>query len=265
MSNEEEQRDSAPPGDVVVEEEEDAEAKHDDEDWSPFDEVQEEFKPGPILKVTAADGLPTNYALPAESDIPVLSPETLVCMGDFSKFVLRGIFGDVVAEFEPADVECSPSGRWRARKLLVLERMHMELQRVRQYGADNGITVSDNDGQLLALLLAQVNPNQAMNNAWVEVFPVRPVCKHYARQLTQFDLNAQAKVMLRVCAARRTTEGAFMSLRDRAMWACDLREPHVPSSTLDEFDARKMQEGTHREYVPMFQNAGIFGGPDDGK
>lgn len=262
MSDDEVERDSAPAGDVVV----DAEAEG-EEDWSPFDEIQEDFKPRPVIKIMAADGLPTNVHPYAESDIPVLSPDTLTCMGDHSHFVLRGIFGDIVAEFDAADVERSPNGRWRAPKKLVLERMELELQRVRQYGNDHELPVHPDDEQLLAQLLGGVNPGMAVNHAWIEVFPVRPPCKHYARQLTQFDLNAQAKAMLRVCSARRTTEGAFMSLRDRAMWACELREPPAESSgLLDEFDAAKMQEGARRECVPIFsQETGIFGGDNGGK
>lgn len=261
MSDEEVERDSAPVGDVVVK----AEAEG-DEDWSPFDEIQDDFNPGPVTKVTAVDGLPT-YAPPqASTDIPALSPETLTCMGDFSKFVLRGIFGDIVAEFDPADVECSPSGRWRVSKQSVLAKLQMEMQRVRQYADDHGLDAPDDDEQLLVQLLASAHSEIAVNNAWVEVFPVRRPCKHYARQLTQFELNAEAKVMLRVCAARRTTEGAFMSLRDRAMWACELREPPAESSVLlDDFDAAKMREGARRECVPIFsQDTGIFGG-DNGR
>ena len=264
MSDDEVERDSAPVGDVVVEADGEGEGE---EDWSPFDEVQEDFKPRPVMKIMAADGLPTNSHPYTGSDIPPLSPETLTCMGDFSKFVLRGIFGDVVAEFEPADVERSPSGRWRASKQEVVEKMRMEIQRVRQYGAAHDLPVHPDDEQVLSQLLAGIAPGMAMNNAWIEVFPVRPPCRHYARQLTQFELNAQAKVMLRVCAARRTTEGAFMSLRDRAMWACELREPPAASSTLlEEFDAAKMQEGARRECVPIFsQENGIFGGDNGGK
>lgn len=261
MSDEEVERDSAPAGAVVVESEDGGE-----EDWSPFDEVQEDFKPGPVMKVMAADGLPTQTHPNTESDIPVLSPETLTCMGDFSKFVLRGVFGDIVAEFNTGEVERSPSGRWRAPKTLVLERMKMELQRVRQYASAHNLHASQDDEQLLTALLAGISSDLAINNAWVEVYPIRPSCVYYARQLTQFDLNAQAKVMLRVCTARRTTEGAFMSLRDRAMWACELREPPVEArDMLDEFDAKKMQEGARREYVPMFQGPGIFGGANGGE
>lgn len=232
MSDDEVERDSAPAGDAVVEAEDSGE-----EDWSPFDEIQEDFKPGPVMKVTAADGLPTNAHPYTESDIPVLSPETLTCMGDFSKFVVRDKrWGHVLSEWSPEHVERTPNGKYRA---------------------------------LCATMSApavKTDPESIDEFGYMEVEPVRPPCRHYARQLTQFDLNAHAKVMLRVCAARRTTEGAFMSLRDRAMWACELREPQVEArSALDEFDARKMQEGANREYVPMFQGTGIFGGDHGGK
>lgn len=268
MSDEEErERDSAPPGEVVVEAEEEG-----DEDWSPFDEIQDDFKPRPIVKITAADGLPTNFAPVVESDIPVLSPETLVCMGVYTSFVLRGQFGDVLASFQREEVERSPYGHWRVPLALACERLKLAMGRLREFVTKHcesnhgGECVPQDDTVFMRGMLQSLGYN--VNPTWVEVEPLRRPCHHYARQLTQFELNAQAKVMLRVCAARRTTEGAFMSLRDRAMWGCDLRQPPLADSSqeLDRFDDEKMQLGHTRELLPIFgTEKTIFGGPNGGQ
>ena len=56
------------------------------------------------MRPSARDHLPV--ALPqATFDVaPPLSPETLVCMADTSKFVTRGHFGEIESEFDPGDI-----------------------------------------------------------------------------------------------------------------------------------------------------------------
>lgn len=176
--------------------------------FTPFDETSEAFSPSEIRKATGADGLPTQVASPGSgmSDIPSLSTETLVCMGDFSKFVTRDDFGKIIKEWETARQDTQ--GLW--------------------WGDD---------------LDAHNNYRKT------EVEPLRPPCKHYVRQVTQFDKNPEAKDHLRLCSARRTTEGTFMSLKDIGMWACSMRSPRDPESEklITEFDLLKMQQGRTRE------------------
>ena len=92
---------------------------------------------------------------------------------------------------------------------------------------------------------------------WVQVEPVRPPCVHYGRQQTQADFNPEVRVQLRVCTARRSTEGAFMGLRDLAMWACELRDPPRLEclDELDKFDEMKMKQGLKREAHSIFADA----------
>jgi hypothetical protein len=199
----------AAPEDCVV----DTDSEHDDS-WSPHDEMQDQFQPGPIRKIVATDGMPAQYTDATQSDIPPLSLETLVCMGDFSAFVERDDFGRETSRHEPTQVERMPNGEWWAK----------------QAGQD------------------------------IQVEPIRPPCRNYARQLTQLALNPQHKEMLRVCTARRDTGGAFMSVANLAMWGCDLREPrHVPTEDeMDKFDAKKIHQGANRELLNMFEGFGIF-------
>lgn len=75
----------------------------DEEEFSPFDELGDEYAGEPIQKVLGEDGLPTIAAPGPTRDIPPLSPETLICMGDYSEF--RSAEGEV---FSFAEVEREP-------------------------------------------------------------------------------------------------------------------------------------------------------------
>jgi len=218
--SDEETRDEAPGEDTVIESiEPSPEAES---EFHPFDEIDEDFKPAPAVFVNGPDGLPLRVDQTSESDIPALSKNSLVCMGDFSKFVLRNEWGDIIASFAPADVSRAPNGAYRVKNNLV-----------REQGATN---ISSDD--------------------WVEVFPIRPACKHYVRQQGSFNLNAAKKAHYRLCSARRTTEGTFMTVRDTGMWACDMREPYDAETikVLDDFDNKKIAQGANREFFSIFQS-----------
>jgi hypothetical protein len=151
-------------------------------------------------------------------------------MGDFSKFAFRDRWGRILGEFQPSEVERMPNGAWVVPVQLFVERTNNGLDR-------RGLE-------------------------YCEVQPIRPPCHHYVRQLGSFEHNAQNQATYRLCAARRTTEGTFMSLRDSGLWACDMREPYDAASVklLDDFDKKKISEGAQRQHLPMFQGygGGIF-------
>lgn len=248
-----------------------------DDDFSPFDEVAEGFANEPLQKVIGPDGLPTPVDPGQRSDIPPLSLKTLVCMGDFSKFVIRGGFGEVIAEFALDEVERSPNGSWRAKRELVLDRASLEIKRIKAFlekhknedGVQHLLNISDQ--ALFTHALGQWSESNGaaarMSYGWIEVEPIRPPCRHYVRQITQFEYNPENDVVIRLCSARRTTEGAFMSVRDRKIAACDMREPRDLESEkiIDDFDTRKIKEGAEREYFPIFGGFGPSGKPGDGK
>lgn len=213
MSNKEEDEDYAT--EVRPEETEfPAEPVRDDteEEFHPFEEMVEEFKPSAIPKVIAADGLPTQATM-SGSHIPPLSTETLVCMEDLSSFVRRDSYGNILRKFSPEEVERVPSGVYLT-KVGVLEGGQMSVQ------------------------------------------PIRPRCQHYVRQLGMFEHNPEGKVHLRLCSARRTTEGTFMTLRDSAMWACSMRNPRdlASEALMDNFDLEKVEQGKHREHFSIFSS-----------
>lgn len=186
-------------------------SQDEEEEFTPFDELNAEFQPSQIKKVLADDGLPTQVAPEAgRSDIPPLSTETLVCMGDFSEFVLRNSDGEITERFKPEEVEQKHDGTW------VIKSHHP-------------------------------------HSRWT-VEPIRPPCRHYVRQMTQLPENPERQLILRLCSARRTVEGAFMSVSNLAMWACTMREPrHLESEKqLDDFDTKKVEEGRNRQYDSIF-------------
>ncbi len=269
--NEPEVRDDASPEEVAIDPEGD-----NDVDFRPFEEFDDEYEPRPMQAVMGEDGLPTVPDQTAASDIPVLSKETMVCMADHSKFVIRDRWGEVIAEFQPLEVERAPNGTWRVPIKIAVERAEAALTAVK--------TTEDMDLPDSSLLAAVASKfvriayeegygvqSPRHNDEWIEVEPVRPECRFYVRQLLHPGSIEGAKkgIMLRACGARRDTSGAMMQLRDSGMLACGIREPRSTDAEykLDEFDAEKIRQGQQREHLSMFESVtspgGIFEGTDN--
>jgi len=221
------EQDGVDPEETVIEESGDAE-----DDFHPFDEFHEDYKPTRLQKVLGEDGLPTQNAEVIDSDIPPLSPETLICMGDLSEFVVRSKshHGVIAYRFTPDEVEQAPDGEY-----LVKEGVTKPVPE---------IFANSRDQVLMAGSVAE---------------PIRPPCKHYVRQLGQGGDNPNMRVVYRLCAARRTTEGAFMTVGNTGVWACTMREPrHLDSEHryLNLFDEKKIQQGATRVSNSIFSNKG---------
>lgn len=196
-----------------------------DAEWNPFEETDDDFKPTRVKVVKAEDGLPTQAVDgTTDDDIPPLSPETLVCMEDTSEFVIRDDYMQITNRFKPSEVERKPNGKYYLKA------------GVHKVGVSE-VQTSEQDP--------------------IEVQPIRPRCAHYVRQMGQGSLNSAMKEHYRLCSARRTTEGAFMSVRNQALWACTMRSPRDPDSEekLEDFDEKKIAEGAQREYYSIFGKA----------
>jgi hypothetical protein len=210
-------------GDVEMTPSEDAE-----EDFHPFDEVGENCIFGPIKQVYGADGL-KGLHVPAEqtrTDIPHFNAETLICIGVFDKFVIRDEFGEITHEFPPDIVQRGNDGKY-----FIPWKALTQTQQASLWGA----------------------------KTFVIVEPIRPPCKHYVRQMSQFEHNPENQVMTRLCSARRTTEGTFATVRDVAIWACDMRVPRDLASEkkhLDTFDEMKIKQGQDDTWHSMFKKEG---------
>jgi hypothetical protein len=262
-------RDAAPTEEAVVPIDSDG-----DSEWEAFDE---EFEATPMQAVKGPDGLATLPDKTAPSEIPVLNKETMVCMADHSKFVIRNRWGEIIATFEPLEIDVAPNGGYRVDTKLAIERADEALK-----AAEGGRRVGETDPLLLGALASKfvriddgdsvsegygVQPPRH-SDEWFEVEPIRPECRHYVRQLLPPNHIENAKLgeMHRACAARRDTAGAFMQLANTGMLSCSIRSPRAPESEakLHEFDALKIRQGQEREHVNMFESVttSIFDGPE---
>ena len=94
-------------------------------------------------------------------------------------------------------------------------------------------------------------------------FPVRMLrerCRHFMRQVMANDDVPNPKEpghLLRFynCTARKSVGGAYMTLRDEAVYACDYRVPNDESSSekyLESFDRKRLNSKLHLEMVRPF-------------
>lgn len=218
------------------------------------DEIYQAFKNEPTpVGIDPVDGLP-RQTVPHSLKValaPALAPETMVCMGDVSSFVLVNNFGDALATFEPHEVECAPNGRYRARTQLAYERCKasVTVRRALELAKSHGDDVTDEKSPFVFLAaILQTVVGTVITIDWVTVEPLRPPCKHYARQLTDFE-DPDAKMIMRLCTVRRTDEGEFVSLRDTVVYACELRSPRDPitEQQLTSFDDNLVRLGRQRK------------------
>jgi hypothetical protein len=86
------------------------------------------------------------------------------------------------------------------------------------------------------------------DDTWVvPVRPVRERCRYYKRQLlSNEDVAPGQKTYNKIgkvnCTMRRSVGGAFLSLSDEAVYACDYRDPPEPESVERYFDSRAREK-----------------------
>jgi hypothetical protein len=93
---------------------------------------------------------------------------------------------------------------------------------------------------------------------YMAVRPVRVRCEFYKRQVYANDDVADKgdfghSIVFRNCTMRKSVGGAFLSLSNQAIYACDYRSPAHPESVqkhLDEKDKRRLAMVV--EEVPLF-------------
>ena len=64
------------------------------------------------------------------------------------------------------------------------------------------------------------------------------------------------RIIFRNCTIRRSVGGAFMGLRDEAVYACDYRNPQDPSTVkkfLDDPDHEKLRSEAYKVKLPLFK------------
>lgn len=231
------------------------------------DELGEAFVAEPLTMILSpTDGLPIPAA---ESDIfstaPPFSIDNVVCVEDARSFV--EMYADELKDalFWRASPESfvilngeryKPDGTER-------ERLSFAPERVVTLWGQKFVRFTEDEWQVAkAELLADMPDGKTMAEVdslpFVAVRPVRERCEHYKRQVFSNDDQPNEGafghyIVFRNCTERRSVGGAFMSVRDEAVHACDYRSPpHLPSveKHLDAKDRERLTRKVTR--VPLF-------------
>lgn len=141
--------------------------------------------------IDPSDGLPRPKvpSSVAYARAPDFDLDTFICAGDRREFVRRAPSGKILERFTPDEVVYGEDGVYRARN-----RRRWQFWK-----------------------------------RWVEVRPVREKCRHYHRQLVDWNDDTDIQFMIRLCTMRKTDTGEFVSLTDTRMHGCDLRDPEIGS------------------------------------
>lgn len=224
----------------------------DDAQFQVMDQVFDEFPIEPIPVVMGADGLPEIVTGdPRDAQAIPFTYETQLCLEDDREYVEM---------FEEEMIERG----W----LPPLSSMRIRIQ-----------SKYDGDGRLRE---RRVFPEEEVESRWGMLFrrepssaacdaplfiPVRPRrerCRHYRRQVFSNDSQPDPsmpghQIVFRVCTARRSNGGAYMSISNEGIYACDFRDPPdlESRSHQDEKDKRKLRERPDKVHLPL------FGGPGD--
>jgi len=233
--------------------------------FSPMEELQEQFELAPIpLILDPGDGLvrpvdaPVNFA-------PAFAEDNVVCLADERQYV--ELFHEELLgrgwSYDPLALD------------YVLEARHVHLGTtedgigfymfVRKGFHPSGAPVDRRTFQpsVVKELWGQKFVCSD-NGAIVPVRCRRERCKYYARQVYANDDEPDPKahghrVYFANCTMRRSVGGAFLSLRDQAIYACDYRDPpdmKTVEEHLDSFDRRRVADRPDKTMVPLFGLAG---------
>jgi hypothetical protein len=254
------------------------EAQAQDCEFTVQDELGDAFKAEPIpLIIDPNDGIirpvdPTGgpgFAQPFCED-------TLVCMEDERTFVelfeeellergwtkgvvkpgiffWRPVVRSWAAPGMPVGLRTTPEGNEQGACIGVRSR-YDEKGAERERESFEPAVVSPAWGQLFAM------QERGGTSYVIPVRAKRERCKHYRRQVFSNDDQPDPStpghyLTFRNCVARRSIGGAFLSIRDEAVYACDHRDPYEAASVasyLDEREAEKLRTRPDRTLVPLF-------------
>jgi len=216
------------------------------------DEVAEQFPIEMIPMVPhPVDGIP----VPADerhgiAKAPPFTYEHVVCVEDDRKFV--EVFNEEI------DLYVQRYGA-------IDSRLDKDLSQRRRFD-DDGKEVLRVEITANGVLTRFGHRVMSVGNLYRLVRPIRERCVHYKRQVFSNDEVTDEKayghkIVFRNCTFRRSVGGAFMSLRDEAVYACDYREPRDEASIekyIDEPDRGRLRSRAHLHLLPLF---GVTGEP----
>jgi hypothetical protein len=217
-------------------------------EYSWREEIQETFEPEPMIMVAhPEDGMP----VPAgeTSEIKYAHPftiDTCICVEDERSWVEE--FGEEVGLHNfPWNKECvAARRRWSILGEKVERRIFSPEQVTTWFGKH---------------VVREENTHPVTRG--LAVIPVRPVrerCRHYGRMVMANDdipgpTEPGHQIIFRNCSARRSVGGAYMTVSNEAVYACDYRDPPDRPSCekyLDSRDRERLASKRHLEMVPLF-------------
>lgn len=177
-----------------------------------LDELQDQFDPYSLSNtmVTGSDGLPVQASEETEvRPAPPFHYDTVVCIEDDRQWVEQ-------LDGEPLWL---PPGVHR----LAMSRRFLSDGYKRRVFDKKDVDFSAGA------------PFVQSKDGRIPVRPVRPQCEHYKRQLLGNDSQPDPNrpgfgIIFRNCTKRRSIQGADMSVRDEAVYACEHREPYDKAS-----------------------------------
>lgn len=218
------------------------------------EEIFEAFQPvTEIVVESPSDGLP----VPAgeRHDLAVAHPftrDTVVCVEDDTSFV------ELFAE------ELEDRGFEHQGKLAFLSNSAVNggalVQARTMFDGETGRQVERRSFEPSKVTVRFGVSVVSDNGVFVPVRMKRERCKHFMRQVMANDDVPNPNEpghLLRFynCTARRSVGGAYMTLRDEAVYACDYRSPSHFDSTekyLDSFDRKRLGSKLHLELIRPF-------------
>jgi hypothetical protein len=235
------------------------------------DELSEQFPIEPIPVVRGPDGLPQPVDVPL-SFAPPFTHEHVVCIEDKRKYV------------ELFEEELSgrywwwwdgTNAAWRPPLATRQGSKFPDRFVARTRFDDNGTTRERKEFKPEEVVeLWGVVAVKSGQDHWVPVRPIRERCAYYKRQVFNNDEQPDPtepghRIVFTNCTMRRSVGGAFLSLRDQAIYACDYRDPPDPQTVrfhLDAFDEKRLTEKAHTKLIPLFGLGGddlVKGDEDD--
>ncbi len=223
--------------------------------FGPSDDIDDSFvvTPDPMV-ISSVDHLPIAVDAPLAL-APAFTIDNVVCIEDRRQYV--EVFDEETGphpEVSGSFLKTFVSRSSYAFDGIERERMVFEPSRVQKRFGLEFVDLGD-----------QANNSDFRRNSTSEkmlmVRPIRKQCEHYARQVfateEQPDPNEFGHyTMHRLCMARRSIGGAFMSLSNEAIYGCSLRSPRDRASEkkhLDDPDQKRIMDRAHETLVPAFQ------------
>jgi hypothetical protein len=215
-------------------------------DFEAAEELHESFPIEEIPVVMGPDGLPIVVdSNPEDAQAVPFTWDTQLCIEDDREFV--EVFDEELDVLPPGVVARARYNRDGTDR----ERRRFEPEDVEKRW---GMSVAVGEPHIVA---------EEPHERWIPVRPRRERCKHYRRQVFSNDSQpdpaaAGHQIVFRVCGARRSNGGAFMSLGNEGIYACDFRDPPDPKSTelQDSKDRSKLVDRPDLLHLPMFNMPG---------